>query len=146
VPRFFTLLEAEVQLPQIERFLRTLIQLKQEYDEAGAQTDRIAQQIAISGGMIAPREQLLQLRSQKEQSVKGLNATVAKMQDIGCHLKDLEKGLIDFPTLYRDREVYLCWKLGESGISFWHSVEDGFAGRRPIDSDFLSNHRGDPAH
>jgi hypothetical protein len=146
VPRFFTLLEAEVQLPQIERFLRTLIQLKREYDEAGARTDRIAQQIAISGGMIAPREQLLQLRSQKEQSVEGLNATVAKIQHIGCQIKDLEKGLIDFPTLYRDREVYLCWKLGESGIKFWHSVEDGFAGRRPIDSDFLSNHRGDPTH
>ena len=58
-------------------------------------------------------------------------------------VKDLDSGLIDFPTLFRGDEVYLCWKLGESGIGFWHKIEDGFPGRKPIDQDFKDNHRGE---
>jgi hypothetical protein len=50
---------------------------------------------------------------------------------------------VDFPTLFRGVEVYLCWKLGESGIEFWHGVDEGFRGRKPIDQDFLDHHEGD---
>jgi len=54
--------------------------------------------------------------------------------------------LIDFPTLLRGEEVYLCWRVGEEGIQFWHRVEEGYRGRKRIDADFLIHHRGDPAH
>lgn len=142
MPRFFTLLEAEALLPEVERLLRGLIQLKSDYEQNETELNQINQRIALAGGMLAPRERVGQLRNRKDAAARALKGTLEKIEEIGCQLKDIEMGLIDFPTLYRDREVYLCWKLGERGIGYWHPVEDGFRGRRPIDSDFLANHRG----
>lgn len=142
MPRFFTLLEAEGLLPEVESLLRKLIQFKQEYESSEGELNRVAQRITLAGGMIPPRERVAELRTRKDASARGLKATVEKIQEIGCQLKDIDTGLIDFPTLYKGEEVYLCWKLGESGIGFWHHIEDGFRGRRPIDTDFLANHTG----
>ena len=146
VPRYFNLLEAEGLLPEVERLLRGLIQHKRDYEQNEAELAQINQRIAMAGGMAAPRDRIVQLRSRKDTAARALKATLEKIQEIGCQLKDVETGLIDFPTLYREREVYLCWKLGESGIGYWHHIEDGFRGRRPIDSDFLANHRGVRIH
>ncbi len=142
VGRFFTLVEAEGLLPEVERLLRKLIELKRQHDVANEELGGILQRIALAGGMAPPRERIAQLRERKDASAGGFKSTAEKIQEIGCHLKDIETGLIDFPTLYRDKEVYLCWKLGEAGIGFWHHVEDGFRGRHAIDSEFLANHRG----
>lgn len=138
--RLFTLREAESLLPQVEGLLRALIQLKQDYERADTELSRITQRIAMSGGMIPPRQHVQQIRARKDACAHGLNSAVEKIQEIGCELKDIDTGLIDFPTLYRGKEVYLCWKLGESGIAFWHHIEDGYRGRHPIDSEFLANH------
>ena len=56
-----------------------------------------------------------------------------ELEEIGCELKDFELGLVDFPSMREDREVHLCWKLGESQIGFWHEAAAGFKGRQPID-------------
>ena len=141
--RFFTLLEAEGLLPEVERLIRSLIQLKQEYEEVELELNALTQRVTMSGGMVPPRERFGQLRMRKDAAARGLKAAIERIEEIGCQVKDLETGLVDFPTLYRDKEVYLCWKLGESGIGFWHHVEDGFRGRRAIDNEFLANHRGD---
>jgi hypothetical protein len=142
VPRFFNLVEAERLLPEVERLVRALIASKREYEDVDSQLNGIAQRIAMAGGMIPPRDQAGLLRQRKEAAAKSLKAAFERVQKIGCQLKDLETGLVDFPTLYRDQEVYLCWQLGETGITFWHHVADGFGGRRPIDNEFLENHRG----
>jgi len=143
MPRFFNLLEAERLLPEIGGLLRSLIQLKEEYERTETELNRLMQRVSIVGGMIPPRERIAQLRTRKDATARGLQSSLEKLQETGCQLKDIEIGLVDFPTLYRDKEVYLCWKLGESSIGFWHHVEDGFRGRQPIDSDFLANHHGD---
>jgi hypothetical protein len=143
VPRFFNLLEAEGLLPEVEKHLRQLIQLKREYESSDVELNRINQRVALIGGMIPPRQEIMQLRGRKDAAARSLKSTMERIQEIGCQLKDIDTGLIDFPTLYKGQEVYLCWKLGESGIGFWHHVEDGYRGRRPIDSEFLSNHHGD---
>jgi hypothetical protein len=143
VQRFFTLAEAERVLPEVERLLRRLIQLKQEYEASDAELSRLAQRITLIGGMIPPRERIAELRGRKDACGRDLKSTVESIQEIGCQLKDIDTGLVDFPSLYKDEEVYLCWKLGESGIGFWHRVEDGYRGRRPIDKEFRTNHRGD---
>jgi hypothetical protein len=64
---------------------------------------------------------------------------------MGVLIKDLEVGLVDFPTLFRGEEVYLCWRMDEADIDHWHGIHEGFAGRRPIDRHFLDNHRGENA-
>lgn len=143
LPRYFNLLEAEKLLPEVERLLRTLIQAKEDYEGNEAELSRINQRIALAGGMVPPRERISHLRNRKDAAARVLKAALERIQEIGCQVKDLETGLIDFPTLYRDKEVYLCWKLGEDGIGYWHHIEDGFRGRRPIDSEFLANHRGE---
>ena len=51
----------------------------------------------------------------------------------GCIIKDLDVGLLDFPSVIDNEEVYLCWKLGEDRIRFYHRQDEGFAGRKPLD-------------
>jgi hypothetical protein len=143
VPRFFTLLEAERLLPEVERLVRSLRDQKRSYEQAETELTNVSQRIALLGGTIPPQERVLQLRARKDASARGLKAAIENIEQLGCQLKDVDMGLVDFPTLYRDQEVYLCWKVGESGIGFWHHVEDGYRGRRPIDSDFLAHHRGE---
>ena len=65
-----------------------------------------------------------------------------RINNWGVQVKDLDTGLIDFPTLYKGREVLLCWKLGEERIAYWHGVEEGFRGRKAIDDEFREEHRG----
>lgn len=143
MPRFFNLLQAEGLLPEVERLVRSLVQAKQDYDTGEADLDAIRQRITLHGGISLPQEQVLSSRMRKDSAARTLKNAVEKINDLGCHIKDPDTGLIDFPTLYKDREVYLCWRLGEQGIGFWHNIEDGFRGRQAIDRDFLDNHRGD---
>lgn len=60
-----------------------------------------------------------------------------ELEKIGCELKDFQMGLVDFPALHGDREVYLCWKLGETWVAHWHEVDGGFAGRQPLPTHVL---------
>jgi hypothetical protein len=143
VPRYFSLLEAEALLPSIALHLERLQAFKQQHEAAEQQLLAITQRITVAGGMLPPRAQMLDLRRERETSARGLKDTVEAIHATGCQLKDVEMGLIDFPTLYHGKEVYLCWKRGEDSITFWHEIEAGYRGRRPIDSEFLSNHRGD---
>jgi hypothetical protein len=78
-------------------------------------------------------------RLRRDALVRRLQEAVESVQQHGCLVKDLALGLIDFPTLYHGRQVYLCWMLGEESIQYWHEVEDGFRGRKPIDPEFLSS-------
>lgn len=143
MPRYFTLLEAEALLPKVERLLHDLRDYKSAYDSADGELGQIVQRVALAGGMVPPRDRVAELRAQKDVSARGLKHTIEQFEQLGCLVKDLDVGLVDFPTLYRGKEVYLCWKSGELGIGFWHRIEDGFPGRKPIDSEFLSNHTGE---
>ena len=62
-----------------------------------------------------------------------LDVLLHQINDMGIEVKDLTVGLIDFPALYEDRVVYLCWKYGEERIEYWHELEAGFSGRKRID-------------
>lgn len=143
MPRFFDLPAAEGLLPEVERLLKSLIRSKQEYDQSEAELGLINQRITLAGGMVPPHDRIVALHGRKDSAARGLKSTVENIQATGCQIKDIETGLVDFPTLYKDQEVYLCWKLGETGIAFWHHVTDGFRGRHAIDSEFLANHRGE---
>jgi hypothetical protein len=90
----------------------------------------------MMGGVLIDREEIQRHKQQRDSSAEGLKAAIEQIQEFGCVIKDLDVGLIDFTTLYRGEEVYLCWKLGESGIRFWHGTHEGFAGRKPIDEEF----------
>ena len=144
--RRFTLEEAESLLPEIEDSLREAISLKSELELAEGELQSINRRVMMLGGMLIDREEIQRLKQQRERSAEGLKTAIEKIQGFGCIIKDLDIGLVDFTTLFRGEEVYLCWKLGESGIRFWHGTHEGFAGRKPIDAEFRALHRGDAAN
>src|SRR5690349_8647394 len=116
--RLFTLEQATLCLPDVERALRDLITYKSEHEEAEAALQAVSRKIMLSGGMQIRGNDVLQLRARKQASAELLKSAFEQIQQVGCLVKDLGLGLIDFPTLYRDREVYLCWKLGETSIEY----------------------------
>ena len=143
MPRYFTLIEAERLLPAVERHIRDAVALKSEYQEAEGNIQRATQRIVTMGGTVVNREYFATERSRRDAAAAALKKAIEDIHEMGVQVKDLDIGLIDFPTLYHGQEVLMCWKLGESGIGFWHGLEEGFRGRKPVDEDFLMNHRGD---
>jgi hypothetical protein len=143
MPRFFTLQQAEQVLPEVAAAIREAIAHKAEYERAEAERQSFSQRIAVMGGVRVDRSQLLERNRRREAAAHHLKEALEKVQEFGCLVKDLDIGLIDFPTLLQGEEVYLCWKLGEAGIQFWHGVHEGFQGRKPIDAGFLQHHRGE---
>jgi hypothetical protein len=143
VPRYFTLAQAQAALPQVEESLRQAIALKSSLDEVEEEWSGESERIRMSGGALVHREKLVAIVKRQESIAAQIRSLLTAIQERGCLVKDLDMGLLDFPTLFRDEEVYLCWKLGEPAITFWHPVRDGFRGRKPIDRDFLDNHRGE---
>src|SRR5258708_3633489 len=139
----FTLTEAEGLLPEIDSIMREAVSLKAKYLEAEEAIQSFALRVAMQGGVLVDRDTVLQNRADRDAHGERLKSAVERLQEFGCVIKDLDIGLVDFPTLFRGREVYLCWKMGEPGIRFWHGMDEGFAGRKPIDQDFLENHQGD---
>jgi hypothetical protein len=73
------------------------------------------------------------LRFEHDKLAESLKASLERIQSTGCLIKDLDTGLLDFPAIINNEEVYLCWRLGEERIRFWHRQNEGFAGRKPLD-------------
>ena len=139
----FTLWEAERLLPQIREWMRDAVSLKSEYDEAERAVHSLVERIMVMGGIIVDGKRASEDKARRESTGEHLKSVLESIQESGCLVKDLEKGLVDFPTLFRGEEVYLCWKLDEPSIAFWHGVQEGFAGRKSIDQDFLDHHEGE---
>ena len=144
--RRFTLAEAQSLIPKVDALLREAVSLRSDFQEAEEAVQAFAQRVTLMGGMIVDREQVIDAKNRRDLVGSKLKAAIEGVQEFGCVVKDLDMGLIDFPTLFRGEEVYLCWKLGEAKIAYWHGVDEGFRGRKEIDQDFLDNHRGDRAH
>jgi len=143
MPRHFTVTEAERMLPEVDRALRDAIFHKAEYQAAEAELNATMQGIRMAGGSRVNPGPILATRARRDASTGALREVFEKIEQMGVLVKDLDIGLIDFLAHYQGREVCLCWKLGEERIRFWHGTDEGFAGRRPIDDEFLENHRGD---
>jgi len=122
----FTVREANELIPFLSDKLEELARVHQKL-EVWSKDAPSQQEITLRGGMLVdPRYVALLTRLQN---------LVDDICSAGCYLKDLESGLVDFPTLWEGREVYLCWKLGETEVGHWHEVEAGFAGRRSLKND-----------
>jgi len=143
MPRFFTLQQAEKVLPDVASAIRAAISLKEEYERMESEMQNFSQRVAVMGGVRVDRGQMMEQKNCREETALAFKQAVERVNEFGCLVKDLDIGLIDFPTLFEGEEVYLCWKLGEAGIQFWHGVHEGFRGRKPIDSGFLEHHRGE---
>ena len=141
--RHFTLDEATALLPEVGRLIREAVHSKGRYQAAETWLHDLAQRIMMYGGVNVDTALVESWKNQREAGGSALKNAMEKIEEIGVLVKDLDIGLVDFPTLYHGEEVYLCWRMDEEGIEFWHGVHEGFAGRKGIDREFIANHRGE---
>ncbi|MGC9946640.1 MAG: DUF2203 domain-containing protein [Bryobacteraceae bacterium] len=141
--RRFTLWEAERMLPQIGEWMRDAVAMKSQYDDAERAVHALTARITMMGGIVVDRERAAEDKARREVAGQKLRSLLDSFEQSGVVVKDLDKGLVDFPTLFRGEEVYMCWKLDEASIQFWHGAHEGFAGRKAIDQDFLDHHEGE---
>jgi len=143
MPRYFTLAEARAALPVVGRDIREAVQAKAHYTEAEQAIQNLTQRILMMGGLNVDTAAAEAWKTRYDSNAQILKNSMTRIEDLGVLVKDLDTGLVDFPTLFHGEEVYLCWRMDEDDIDHWHGVNEGFNGRRPIDKHFVDNHRGD---
>jgi hypothetical protein len=131
--RTFTLQDAQMLLPTLESLLRTAINGKKLIEEVDAEVQELSQRIFLNGGTLVNVVAVARRKAERERSVQRAKDAVAEIHATGVQVKDIDIGLLDFPCRVEGEIVLLCWKLGEAKITHWHSTEEGFAGRKPID-------------
>lgn len=134
--RTFTLAEATALLPVLQALLRRAIAAKQTMERCDSDFRTLANHIQQTGGIALNVKKWALRRAERDKAVQHIKDALAEISAAGVQVKDLDIGLLDFPCVLEDRIVLLCWKLGEEAITHWHSMEEGFAGRKPIDSRF----------
>jgi hypothetical protein len=140
MPRFFTLGQVREVLPRVKKLMTQAVDGKEKYQEADQRTQDFIRRVMMMGGMVVDRKAFLLNRDSQNRSGERLKTAVEEIQKIGAVIKDLDQGLVDFPTMLHGSEVYICWRMGEDDVQYWHGVDEGFAGRKIIDRDFLDNH------
>ena len=140
----FTLSEAQTLLPVLESLLRKAQTAGRRAAEFEVELDQLRQRIFLLGGVHIDVATTARRRAERDKSLQDTKDALAEIDSIGVQVKDLEKGLLDFPCVLEGQTVLLCWKLGEKEIGYWHSIEDGFAGRKPLDARFGKPERDRP--
>src|ERR1051326_3375188 len=131
--RTFTLAEAETLLPILYSLLRTAIDGKKLIETVDGEFQELAHQVFLQGGTAVNIVHMARRKAEREKSIQKVKDAIAEIDATGVQVKDLDIGLLDFPCEVEGRTVLLCWKLGEKGITHWHTPSEGFAGRKPID-------------
>jgi hypothetical protein len=132
--RHFTPEEANAELERVRPLVEQLVASRQEHVAALERQEELERKIRGNGGGIPPAE-LAEATAHVDAIARRLATLVDEINELGVQVKDLDTGLVDFPALRGGETVLLCWQLGEDEIAWWHRVEDGFAGRRPLPLD-----------
>lgn len=122
--RHFTVEEAEAMLDEIKDILSEIRRLRISLDMQLADLEKLIQTADRNGGGKAAGPYL--------DDVLRLSSAISRISSRGVFIKDLELGLVDFPHIRDGEEVFLCWRLGEDSIGYWHNIDAGFKGRRPL--------------
>lgn len=132
--RYFDIDDANAALTEVAPLLATLADQRAELIRL---RDHSLARPSTSGGGAGddsdpdPAE-TRRVRLRMQGVIDQMSAAVARIDALGITLRDIERGLIDFPALVSGRQVWLCWQLGEDDVAFWHELETGFGGRRPL--------------
>lgn len=122
--KHYTVQEARALLPQVRKWLERIDNLRQELVSLETKLTSLAADGADLGGPMVNRRLVIWVE---------LQACFREFSTREIQVKDLERGLIDFPALFGTREVYLCWQRGENSIEFWHELDSGYSGRAPLE-------------
>ena len=140
-PRVFTVEMANRALPLVRRIMDDLV------EEHGRWKDLVARFELAAGGARADwgeSPEMLALRHEIDERAEHISGFVAELDQVGVTLKGFDEGLVDFYSLHQGRVICLCWQHGETAVAHWHELDAGFAGRKPINGEFLAA-QGEPA-
>jgi hypothetical protein len=132
--RHFTPEEAKAALVGVRPLVEQMVAHRRAHVAAQARQEELEAHIRGNGGGIPPAE-LAEAAAEVDREARELAHTIDDLSALGVEVKDIDEGLVDFPALRRGETVLLCWQLGEDDIAYWHTLEGGFAGRRPLPLD-----------
>jgi hypothetical protein len=132
-PKLFSLSEAEHARRLVEPLLIDAMEGRRKMSDLEESLSAIANRIQIMGGVTIDYDVVARMRADLNRVVAKVRDALDQIQATGCVVKDLDSGLVDFPSVIKDEEVYLCWRLGEDRIRFYHRQDEGFSARKPID-------------
>src|SRR5436305_8519691 len=130
--RSFTPIEANNALHEVRPVAERLVAVRTRMRELEHAQGELVIAIGGNGGGYAASD-LNAAQSELGGLADAALACVEKLEELGVVLKDLDLGLLDFPSEREGTPVLLCWHVGEDSVAFWHGLEDGYAGRKPID-------------
>ncbi len=122
--RYFTVEEANACIPELTDEISLLRAIRVKLAGLHAMITPLLEVVSSNGGSRHTPELL--------KATARFQEVLGRIEARGCHLKGLDPGLVDFPHLRNGREVYLCWRMGEKRIRYWHEIDDGFDGRQPL--------------
>ncbi len=129
--RYYSIDDANALVPDLEVVVG---RLRTQRDELITLRDAYREHAQAEVDMDSPSDdpELRRLRLRMSGIVDQMQADVAWLDDRSITLRDIPSGLLDFPALVSGRQVWLCWRLGEDDVAFWHAHDEGFSGRRPL--------------
>jgi hypothetical protein len=131
--RFFTPDEANRELAVLRPLAERLVEQRRELASLAAELEQERAVVSGNGGSLEPGR-LAGLEEAASEATAGLTRLVEEIDALGVQVKDLDRGLMDFPALHpaSGETVLLCWELGEPEVAYWHGLVEGFAGRKPL--------------
>jgi len=135
-PKTLTVSEANALLPTVRPLLQQLQGLQRSIVQTNQRLDELVAKLATGNGypIQSIKQQVQELTKHQLQLIEAFQSALQQLEMLGCMLKDLDIGLIDFYSLRDGRLIFLCWKLEEERVRFWHTLEDGYAGRQLLES------------
>lgn len=131
--KLFTLAEATELLPLLRSLLQGALDCKALLERQQKRADELVQRVFLSGGTMLKISDLIEEKAERERNAVRLRDLLAEITATGVLVKDIDTGLLDFPCQVEGEVILLCWKMGEAEITYWHGLEEGFKGRKPID-------------
>jgi hypothetical protein len=131
VERKFSLEEANAAVAELRPVVEAMVEHGRKLAAAQHGQAQLVTRIAGNGGDMQPSD-LRELAETIQREADAISACAEEINAAGAQIKSLEEGLLDFPSRRGDEDVLLCWKLGEDEIHYWHGVDEGFAGRKPL--------------
>ncbi|HET8874634.1 MAG TPA: DUF2203 domain-containing protein [Gaiellaceae bacterium] len=129
--RYFTLDEANEALTELRPLAEEMVERRRLLVQAQMLRAELGGQVAGNGGDLTPSD-FAEADADLEQAAGALARVIERIQAAGVLVKDLDRGLLDFPSRHEGEDILLCWHVGEEEIRFWHGVDEGFAGRKPL--------------
>jgi hypothetical protein len=131
--KIFTVEQANRTLPLVRKIVADIVAAHTRWQEHIAGCEAMA---AVNDP--AKLEVLAALQRATQQIAEQIDAYIRELRALGIEFKGVDPGLIDFPAEMFGRQVYLCWRLGESAVEYWHDTDAGFAGRQRIPSEVMA--------